>query len=251
APKEQRAAVLAQLQALLSLSLQHEGGRYLTAYRLVRAVRAGGLTLAPVAAPGAVRLLTIHGAKGLEAHTVLLLDTHAAPSRPERTGVLIDWPGEATHPQRFVFFTSEKAAPPCAQALLDAERRARSLEELNALYVAMTRAATRLVVSHFEPHQAPTQATWWDRLAAVAPALDGPVPGATSMAGEAEPWPLPTLPTLQVAPEPVQRESVADDEATRWGQAVHRLLQWCPTPAAGFDWDETHQRAIERAHGLD
>src|SRR5690606_4718711 len=54
APAAQRAAVQAQLQALLALSLQHEGGRYLTAYRLVRAVRAGGLTLAPVATPGAV-----------------------------------------------------------------------------------------------------------------------------------------------------------------------------------------------------
>src|SRR5690606_21399483 len=42
APAPQRAAVQAQLQALLALSLQHEGGRYLTAYRLVRAVRAGG-----------------------------------------------------------------------------------------------------------------------------------------------------------------------------------------------------------------
>jgi ATP-dependent helicase/nuclease subunit A len=71
------------------------------------------------------------------------------------------------------------------------------------------------------------------------------------MTCEAEPWPLPTLPTLQAAPEPVQCESVADDDATRWGQAVHRLLQWCPTPSAGFDWGELHQRAIERAHGLD
>lgn len=251
APPAQRAAVLSQLQALLSLSLQHEGGRYLTAYRLVRAVRAGGLTLAPVAAPGAVRLLTIHGAKGLEAHTVLLLDTHAAPSRPENTGVLVDWPGEAAHPQRFVFLTSEKAAPLCAQDLLEAERRARSLEELNALYVAMTRAATRLVISRFEPHQASAQPTWWDRLAPVAQAIDAPVPVGAAAAGGVEAWPLQTLPSLRVSPEPVQRDAAADEEATRWGQAVHRLLQWCPTPAAGFDWGEPHQRAIERAHGLD
>ena len=251
APAAQRAAVLAQLQALLSLSLQHEGGRYLTAYRLVRAVRAGGLTLAPVAAPGAVRLLTIHGAKGLEAHTVLLLDTHAAPSRPENVGVLVDWPGEAPHPRRFVFLTSERAAPPCAQALLDAESRARSLEELNALYVAMTRAASRLVVSHFEPHQAPAQATWWERLSPVAPVVEAPVPGHAPVVGEAHPWPLATLPALRVPPEPVAHATAIDDEATRWGQAVHRLLQWCPTPAAGFDWGDAHQRTIEHHHGLD
>ena len=252
APAAQRAGVLAQLQALLALSLQHEGGRYLTAYRLVRAVRAGGLTLAPVAAPGAVRLLTIHGAKGLEAHTVLLLDTHAAPSRPETTGVLVDWPGEAAHPQRFVFLTHEKAAPLCAQPLLDAERRARSLEELNALYVAMTRAAERLVVSHFEPHQAPAQTTWWARLSPVATPQEAPAPLASTDAGSAAPWVLHGLPALRAAPEPEPPVMAPDDDpATRWGQAVHRLLQWCPTPAAGFDWDDTHQRAIEREHALD
>ncbi len=251
APAPQRAAVLGQLQALLALSLQHEGGRYLTAYRLVRAVRAGGLTLAPVAMPGAVRLLTIHGAKGLEAHTVLLLDTHAAPSRPENGGVLVDWPGEAAHPQRFVFLIGEKAAPPCAQPLLDAERRARSLEELNALYVAMTRAATRLVVSHFEPHQSPSQATWWSRLSPVAETQTAPEPTDAAPDAPAAPWVLQALPALRAAPEPVAVDAVADDEATRWGQAVHRLLQWCPTPAAGFDWTDAHQRAIERAHALD
>jgi len=255
APAAQRGTVLAQLQALLTLSLQHEGGRYLTAYRLVRAVKAGGLTLSPVATPGAVRLLTIHGAKGLEAHTVLLLDTQAPPSRPETTGVLVDWPGEAERPQRFIFLTSEKAAPLCAQGLLDAERRARSLEELNALYVAMTRAADRLVVSSFEPHQSSPAPTWWQRLAPLAQALEAPAerPANAAEGGvEAPPdWTLNELPPLLAAPEAVGADPAAEDERTRWGQAVHQLLQWCPTPAAGFDWDEAHRRAIESAHTLD
>lgn len=252
APAAQRAAVLAQLQALLSLSLQHEGGRYLTAYRLVRAVRAGGLTLAPVATPGAVRLLTIHGAKGLEAHTVLLLDTQAPPSPPESSGVLVEWPGEAPCPQRFVFLLSEKAAPLCAQGLLDAERRARSLEELNALYVAMTRAEARLVVSSFEPHRAAPQPSWWQRLAPLAQPLPEPSRAMAGAGAPPEPWALPVLPALRAAAEAAPpAPPVADDEATRWGQAVHRLLQWCPTPAAGFDWGDAHRRAIEREHGLD
>ncbi|MBL0945753.1 MAG: UvrD-helicase domain-containing protein [Hydrogenophaga sp.] len=251
APAPQRAAVLAQLQALLALSLQHEGGRFLTAYRLVRAVKAGGLTLAPVAVPGAVRLLTIHGAKGLEAHTVLLLDTQAPPSRPESQGVLIDWPGEAAQPRRFVFLLSEKLAPRCAQDLLDTERRARSLEELNTLYVAMTRAATRLVVSAFEPHQSATQPSWWQRLAPLAQALEAPAPAAARQDGPAEPWRLDSLPTLSATPEPLADDSAADDPNARWGEAVHRLLQWHPTPAAGFDWTAAHQRAVERDFELD
>ena len=61
-------------------------------YRFVRAIKAGGIRLGASARPDAVRLLTIHGAKGLEAHTVLMLDTDAPPSRPDTMGVLVDWP---------------------------------------------------------------------------------------------------------------------------------------------------------------
>ncbi|MFP8835830.1 UvrD-helicase domain-containing protein [Hydrogenophaga sp. XSHU_21] len=251
APAGQRAAVLGQLNALLSLSLQLEGGRFLTVYRLVRAVRAGGLTLAPVARPGVVRLLTIHGAKGLEAHTVVLLDTRSASQRPESMGVLIDWPGTDPHPQRFVFLASEKAAPACAQPLLDAERRARSLEELNALYVAMTRAANRLVVSAFEPHRAPATTAWWDRLAPLATALDTPATPPEAGDAAADAWPLAVPPVLTAMPEPLPvTAAAADDAAARWGQALHRLLQWCPTPATGFDWGDTHRLSVQREHGL-
>ena len=56
---------------------------------------------------------------------------------------------------------------------------------------------------------------------------------------------------MSALPEPVSADPAADDERTRWGQAVHQLLQWCPTPASGFDWDEAHRRAIESAHALD
>ena len=83
APATQRMAVQANLRALLSAALQHDGGRYLTPYAFVRAMKQGG-----VRAPGrvdaqAIRLLTVHGAKGLEAHSVLLLDTD---TRPQKAG---------------------------------------------------------------------------------------------------------------------------------------------------------------------
>ncbi|MGH8832042.1 MAG: UvrD-helicase domain-containing protein, partial [Polaromonas sp.] len=75
APAAQRQAVLANLRALLGVALERDGGRYATPYGFVRALKAGG-TLAPATVSSeAVRLLTIHGAKGLEAEAVLLLDT--------------------------------------------------------------------------------------------------------------------------------------------------------------------------------
>ncbi len=256
-PPSQRGAVLAQLRDLLSQSLAQEGGRFLTPYRLVRALKAGGIKATPTQTPGAVRLLTIHGAKGLEAHTVLLLDTDTGASRPDAMGVLIDWPGEEPVPRRFVFLASEKSPPRCAEGVLLLEQQARALEELNALYVALTRAEHRLVFSSFEPHQRSQSSTWLQRLQAQATELPVP-PAYTAPEGQVQAdFVLPTLPSL--APRPAAMaarpswpgsETVEDDTATRLGLALHRLLQWHPTPAAGFDWTALHLQAVAREFGL-
>lgn len=252
----QRTAVLAQLRDLLAQSLAQDGGRFLTPYRLVRALKAGGIQATPVQTPGAVRLLTIHGAKGLEAHTVLMLDTASGPSRPESMGVLVDWPGEDPLPRRFVFLASEKAPPACAVDALRQEQQARALEELNALYVALTRAESRLVLSSFEPHQR-SATTWWDRLQPLATPVESPAP----IAGEALPeeraedaFSLPSLPALTVpfaASEPPAAAVAVDDTFNRIGLALHRLLQWRPTPLLDFDWTSEHQQAVAREFALD
>ncbi len=258
APASQRGGVLAQLRDLLAQSLAQDGGRFLTPYRLVRALKAGGIKATPVQMPCAVRLLTIHGAKGLEAHTVLMLDTDAPPSRPESMGVLIDWPGEDAAPRRFVFLSSEKSPPACAVAVLQVEQQARALEELNALYVALTRAEERLVLSSFEPHQRGSSASWYQRLQPLATSIDAPEPAsAVTAPAAAADFALAQLPVCTAAPSsavpsaPAEHTGVgADDEHTRIGLALHRLLQWFPTPADGFDWTTTHTQAAAREFGL-
>ena len=164
APAAQRMAVRANLRALLSAALQHDGGRYLTPYAFVRAIKKGG-----VRAPGrvdaqAIRLLTVHGAKGLEARCVLLLDTDTRPQKAETMGVLVDWPGEQTVPAGFVFLASESSPPPSAEAALATEQQARQREELNMLYVAMTRAKHCLALSSVQPSTS-APGSWWNRLA--------------------------------------------------------------------------------------
>jgi ATP-dependent helicase/nuclease subunit A len=249
-PPEQRGAVLVQLRDLLTQSLAQEGGRFLTPYRLVRALKAGGIKATPSQTPGSVRLLTIHGAKGLEAHTVLMLDTDAPPSRPDAMGVLVDWPGESPVPRRFVFLASEKSPPVCAEGVLLLEQQARALEELNALYVALTRAEERLVFSSFEPHQRGSTTSWFQRLKALA--IELPAPEASGvMAGEsAAEFALLALPACSPPPAqpssiPMNADAVEDDTATRIGLALHRLLQWHPTPTAGFDWSALHLQAAD------
>ena len=254
-PASQRAGVLAQLRDLLANSLAQDGGRFLTPYRFVRALKAGGIKATPIHNPGAVRLLTIHGAKGLEAHTVLMLDTDTGSSRPESMGVLIDWPGEAPVPRRFVFLASEKNPPACAAGALALEQQARSLEELNALYVALTRAESRLVISSFEPYTRSSGATtWYERLLPLSQPLENPIPmagRATENPSTANTFSLLELPALQhaAAPKPVVPEP-ADDERTRIGLALHRLLQWHPTSARGFDWTTAHTQAVAREFAL-
>jgi len=262
-PASQRAAVLAQLRDLLAQSLAVDGGRFLTPYRFVRALKAGGLKATASHTPGAVRLLTIHGAKGLEAHTVLLLDTATTASRPETMGVLVDWPSELPQPRRFLFLASEKTPPACAVELLQTEQQARALEELNVLYVALTRAESRLVISSFEPHKPGSAPSWYTRLQPLAqaePAATATEPALSAQGGSDDGvFRLAQLPALArpvAKQEPVTTalrspaDSDADDEPRRFGLALHRLLQWYPTPLAGFAWGEVHRRAVAAEFGL-
>ena len=230
----QRAAVLGNLRALLGVALALDGGRFATPYSLVRALKAGGL-LAPLSLqPNAVRLLTIHGAKGLEAEAVLLLDTDTVDRNPDSMTVLIDWPGQSPAPEKFVFLVSEKRPPMCAQTVLAQEQMARGREELNALYVAMTRARSMLVISSVAPHRETTH-SWWQRLQALMTPLsvvptDAEVePPQHPSATPDQTFSLPVLPLLPDAPQPAAQVTVAAAESplnARIGKAMHRLLEW-------------------------
>ena len=254
-PPVQRRAVLANLRALLAVALDLDGGRYATPYGLVRALKAGG-TLAPATvSDGAVRLLTIHGAKGLEAEAVLLLDTDTAERSAESMGVLIDWPGEATGPQKFVFLVSESRPPACAAEAVAAEQLARRREELNALYVALTRARHTLVISSIEPYRATTD-SWWHRLHPLTQAMPAPladdVPVSTALDADSGVFNLLTLPELPAALVPIATPSTPltpsqrdeDSASARTGKAMHRLLEW------GGDLTGTEVAAVAREFAL-
>lgn len=253
APSTQREAVLSNLQALLAAALQVDGARYATPYALVRALRrqgAGGVPAPTLADADAVRLLTVHGAKGLEAELVLLLDTDAPAPKAQTMGVLLDWPGEAETPQRFIFLASESAVPPSVQPALEVERQARSREELNALYVALTRAQQRLVLSSVQPHQA-SGASWWQRLQDLCTPLETPSVYAAVTGAPVGAFMLPILP-----PAPVEQAHIAiktgviqaaakDTPESRVGQAMHRLLEWAALDATGWAPQQVQRVAAE------
>ncbi len=254
APQVQRAAVLANLKALLAASLQVAGGRFITPYSFVRSLKAGGVMAPATVTPDAVRLLTVHGAKGLEADAVVLLDTDTPPRAAETMGVLIDWPAQDAHPRQFFFVSSEAHPPLCALATRDHEWLQRRREELNALYVALTRARHTLVVSSIEPHR-DAPGSWWRRLfdAATPIALSDPaVSGAPGAAAQDTTFTLKELPPGPAAAAacgtgPPAGEPQADpalEALARVGRAMHRLLEW-----GGVDVRRV--AAVRREFGLD
>lgn len=249
APPPLREGVLANLRALLGAALEVNGARYATPYALVRALKAGGIRGPSVAAAGAVQLLTVHGAKGLQAAVVLMLDSDGPPARAESMGVIVEWPGEAPAPWRFAFIASETRPPACSAEALGVEQAARQREELNALYVAMTRAKRQLVLSAVQPHVA-AQSSWWSRLEPLCAPIDAPPAAAVRHAGDAAPVFLPIVPLARLESIPAAIEKVAKEPssaAALFGQAVHRLLErWRPAPG----WPQSAVPAVAREFAL-
>jgi ATP-dependent helicase/nuclease subunit A len=95
-----------------------------------------------------VRVMTVHGAKGLEAPVVIMVDTTSSPSDTQRLR-LIQLPHEG---REVTVWAGKKADDPEVVAkgreamLAETEHEYRRL-----LYVAMTRAADRLIVAGIQP----------------------------------------------------------------------------------------------------
>ena len=238
---------LQSVQALLRAALDLDGGRYAQLYGFVRALKSRPIKFVPAAAPDAVQLLTIHGAKGLEAEVVFLLDTDAAPPKAETLGLLLDWPVGQPAPRRAAFLASEAKPPPSLQALVDEERREREREELNGLYVALTRARRALVLSHTPGRGQAT--SWWNRLQPLArPWPLGLDAGARTAAAAPR---LAPLPRWQPPPAAPVRDSTARDaRQAKVGEALHRVLEWTSAPGQAQSLDVL-MAASAQAFGLD
>jgi ATP-dependent helicase/nuclease subunit A len=105
-----------------------------------------------------VRVMTVHGAKGLEASVVFLVDTTSSPSDTQR-------PKLVRLPQGTVVWAGRKADDPAAVAAARATMLGETEDEYRRLlYVAMTRAADRLIVGGCMPGNMKTvrQYSWYD-----------------------------------------------------------------------------------------
>jgi ATP-dependent helicase/nuclease subunit A len=116
-----------------------------------------------------VRVMTVHGAKGLEAPVVFLVDTTTSPADTTRLK-LIRMPigNAAPHAPGVVVWAGKKAEDPPAVAAARATMLAETEDEYRRLlYVAMTRAADRLIIGGCMPgnRNVLRPLSWYDLIA--------------------------------------------------------------------------------------
>jgi len=152
-PEAMRPQVAANLRAFMQLALTQDAGRYPTLAGFIREL--ASLVDDTDAAPGeglaaagenAVRLLTIHGAKGLEAPIVWLLGG-SDHQRGDSYAVLAPWPPDAAQPLHFSLFGKQDEHGANRESWFEDEAKLAQRESDNLLYVALTRAEQALVVS--------------------------------------------------------------------------------------------------------
>lgn len=229
-----------------------------------------------------VRVMTVHGAKGLEAPIVFLPDTCTAPSQVPQ----LLWLNEDAHAPLMVWpGRSENMVGPCADAR-EVEAVKRDEEYNRQLYVALTRAEDRLYICGYESRNGRSSNCWFDRIAKGLDKMDG-VASVAAFDGEparryesggridevdelvkeaAEAITLPDWASRAPAPEPLPTRPLmpsrlgeadtpvslptTDKDALKRGNLIHRLLEVLPDVAP-----ETREAAARTllntpAHGL-
>jgi ATP-dependent helicase/nuclease subunit A len=249
-PPEMRAKVTANLHAFMEIALSVDAGRYPSLPRFLQELRElrDSSDDAPDegklgTAGDAVRIYTVHESKGLEAPIVWLLDANAEKKNRDGNDVLLDWPTHEPQPLHFSLYTDQASRGKKRAPLFELDAAQQAREEMNLLYVAMTRAQQALIVSGNskgeDKEEKKKTPSWYDRIAAVAGKLPNPLidisprPRAgegqgRGMVGEVVELPV-ILPTGKRAPRntPQQQRGI-------WLHALlQHLTEISPRPQAG------------------
>jgi len=217
---------------------------------------------------GRVRIMTVHGAKGLEAPVVFLADQRRRPQ--PMSGLFWIDVGDAQLP----LWSPNKASddPVAARARGEAQRR--QLEEENRLlYVALTRAEERLYLTGWRGLQTITEPSWHDHVREAATKLQAKrEPRPATLSGPEEGWegetlrlcagaaidtveapastpaeialpawldapipdlpdpPRPLTPSRPSEPDPATLSPLGEDQGWRYqrGRVIHHLLEMLP-----------------------
>jgi ATP-dependent helicase/nuclease subunit A len=157
------------------------------------------------AAGDAVRIMTVHGAKGLEAPVVILPDTVAQPPDDER----LHWTQDPQTGTQLFLWAPNKAFRCTAVEALRAQAAGARAEEYNRLlYVALTRARDHLLICGWQPRGETPDTSWY---ALVADGLARAQLGVAGAIPQAHPW---GTALCLSAPQTAEAEAVGHARAT-------------------------------------
>ncbi|MDO8290566.1 MAG: double-strand break repair helicase AddA [Parvibaculum sp.] len=233
-----------------------------------------------------VRIMTVHGAKGLEADIVFMPDTCAAPGGNHDPSFL----KLETAPPLLVWPVSTDEQDPQTRAARDAHRSAQAQEYRRLLYVAMTRARDRLYICGYRGAREPAEDCWYNLIGAALKPLAVEMPQADGRAiwrldgkqlRDVQAGDVVAVPTFEklgdwawakVSPEPALSRPLAPsrlppdgmeepaalsplagDQKKRFqrGTLIHRLLQTLPDLADDAREAAAHDLLASPALGLD
>ncbi|GAC1547917.1 MAG: double-strand break repair helicase AddA [Collimonas sp.] len=229
-----RSQAIGNIETFVELALNMDAGRYPSLPKFIDALRslqnAGGGDAPDEAsidaATDAVRILTVHSAKGLEAPIVVLLDAnHSKPARDDY-GILCDWPQDAEAPQHFSAFGSSAERGAARDPLFAAEEGFKTQEDWNLLYVATTRAKQLLIISGVAGRSGGvTDDSWYARLEHVPEASFDVVAETAAIVDGAQRFEQEIFDPPQLPPPVVAAAATFDNQAIAEGIALHGLLE--------------------------
>lgn len=248
-PVELHETVRANLQAFMEIALNVDAGRYpslprfLAELRELRAAENESPDEGKVGEIGnALRIYTVHEAKGLEAPIVWLLDANDTQRKTDSYGVLLDWQPNEIRPTHFSLFSDKRGRGAKRAHYFDADEAYAQREEMNLLYVAMTRAKQALLVSG---NGELAETSWYGRIAAALLPSENPLLAeVVSPASEAQV----NLPSHKLEGEKAEhltaelnalrnplhtgKRAVRSSSEQRRGIGLHALLQHLAHPQA-------------------
>ncbi|HEX8621147.1 MAG TPA: double-strand break repair helicase AddA [Allosphingosinicella sp.] len=278
------------IEELLSAALEFETSAAPSLQRFLDWFARGEVEIVrdPSAPLDAVRVMTVHGSKGLQSPIVILADACSDPDR--RGGGLQGSFLNISLPDglRIPIFRPrrDELAEPLAARLAALDRSERE-EHWRLLYVALTRAEERLYIGGAlgpADRNGPAQASWWTAVEAALSGLgadwaEDPHWGRALRFGDAEtftkaapgragresvlpgwlarPAPAESRPPRPLAPSALGDDDVADPPpspslraAAQRGRLLHQLFERLPDVPAGERADRA-DRWLRRSAGID